>query len=219
MTLAETWAETHPKTWAETYQHLAYRRRNRQAGITGTGGSDVTAFADLFADVRQQDREWQKKADVPELYLPWMPADVAQYLVLLIEAMVEAPGLRLLEVGCGPGTKMMLARDLFGHFGLRVSGFDRVPEYVEAAVKNGLDAQVCDAFDFAAYNRYDIVFFNRPFRDRALERDLEKLVFSKVRRGAVVICMNLEDRPPQDRYLVVTDDDFDATRRGVWLKL
>lgn len=175
----------------------------------------MTDVRGLLGEVRQIEREWQKKIDTgDEIFAPWMPADIAQFLVLLIEALEEAPGSGFLEVGCGPGTKMMLARDLFG---LDVTGFDRVPEYVQAAKEHGLNAAECDAFDFQAYAKFDIVFFNRPFRDPATQRDLERLIYSKVRRGAVVICMNLETQPPSNKYLVVTDDW--ESRRGVWLRL
>lgn len=171
---------------------------------------------DLLTSVRQIERRWQKQVDIgdQQMFTGWMPSDVAQFLVLLIEAIAEAPGNSFLEVGCGPGTKMMLAQGLFG---LDVTGFDRVPEYVVAAKEQGLNVAECDAFDFQAYGKFDIVFFNRPFRDREVQRDLEKLVYSKVRRGAVVIAMNLETQPPDSKYLVVTDDW--ESRRGVWLKL
>lgn len=176
----------------------------------------MTDVRELLTEVRQIERAWKKQVDIGDeaLFTGWMPSDVAQYLVLLIEAIAEAPGKGFLEVGCGPGTKMMLARDLFG---LDVTGFDRVTEYVAAAKEQGLNVAECDAFDFQAYGKFDIVFFNRPFRDRPTQRDLEALVYRKIRRGAVVICMNLETQPPPDKYLVITDDW--ESRRGVWLRL
>jgi SAM-dependent methyltransferase len=169
---------------------------------------------DILERVRELDRSWQKRVEVPEKFTPWMPSDVAQYLVLLIEAMAEASGDRFLEVGCGPGTKMLLARELFG---LDVHGFDRVPEYVAAAWEQGLSAFVHDAAEYPDYDKYDIVFFNRPFRDRDAQRELESKIWRSMRRGAVVIAMNLETQPPDNRWLVVTDDW--ESRRGVWLKL
>lgn len=169
----------------------------------------------LLSEVRQAERHWQKRVELDDdRYTPWMPSDIAQFLVLLIEAMAEAPGDRFLEVGCGPGSKMMLARDLFG---LDVYGFDRVGEYVAAAVSAGLECALSDAFEFGGYDRFDIVFFNRPCRDRQLEQELERHVWRKMRRGAVVICMNLESQPPPEKWLVITDDW--ESRRGVWLKL
>jgi trans-aconitate methyltransferase len=167
--------------------------------------------------VRQIERQWQKQVDVgdQQMFTGWMPSDVAQFLVLLVEAVVEAPDKSFLEIGCGPGTKMMLARDLFG---LDVTGLDRVPEYLVAAKEQGLNVVECDAMDFQAYNKFGIVFFNRPFRDRPTQAKLEKLVYSKIRRGSVVICMNLETQPPEDKYLVITND-WECGRRGVWLRL
>ncbi len=177
----------------------------------------MTDVRELLIEVRRIERAWQKQVDIGDAdrFTAWMPSDVAQYLVLLIEAIAEAPGKTILEVGCGPGTKMMLARDLFG---LDATGFDRVPEYVQAAKEHGLNVAECDAFDFQAYGKFDIVFFNRPFRDRPVQRDLERLIYSKVRRGAVVIAMNLEDPPPESKYFPVTDD-WESGHRGVWLRL
>jgi len=175
----------------------------------------VTRVRDLLLTVRQLERSWQKRADTgDDRYTPWMPSDVAQYLVLLIEAMTEAPGDRFLEVGCGPGTKMLLARELFG---LDVHGFDRVPEYVAAARERGLDVILHDALAYPGYGTADIVFLNRPCRDAVLEREVERTVWARMRRGAVLITMNTEMLPPENRWLVVSED-LDV-KRGVWLKL
>jgi hypothetical protein len=38
-----------------------------------------------------------------------------------------------------------------------------------------------------------------------------------MRRGAVLIEMNCEMRPPEMRWLVITDDW--ESKRGIWLKL
>jgi trans-aconitate methyltransferase len=147
-------------------------------------------------------------------FTPWMPSDAAQFLVLLIESMTEAPGDRFLEVGCGPGTKMLLAQNLFG---LQVSGFDRIPEYIAAAREQGLDAEVADALAYDRYDQFDIVFLNRPCRDQVLERALERQVWSKMRRGSVLLAMNTESVPPETRWLTIVDD-YEA-KRGIHLKL
>ena len=176
----------------------------------------TTRVRDLLTTVRQLERAWQKRVPSAssDRYTPWMPSDVAQYLVLLVEAMAEAPGDRFLEVGCGPGTKMLLARDLFG---LEVHGFDRVPEYVEAAKEHHLEVAVQDALSYQDYGKYDIVFLNRPCREPTLERELERTVWAKMRRGSVLIEMNCEMQPPGSRWLLITDDW--ESKRGIWLKL
>jgi SAM-dependent methyltransferase len=175
----------------------------------------TTRVRDLLTTVRQLERAWQKRVPPDDdRYTPWMPSDVAQYLVLLIEAMAEASGDRFLEVGCGPGTKMLLARDLFG---LDVKGFDRVPEYVAAAREHGLDVVLHDALHYPGYRDFDIVFLNRPCREPVLERELERTVWAQMRRGAVLIEMNCEMRPPEERWLIITDDW--ESKRGIWYKL
>lgn len=175
----------------------------------------TTRVRDLLTTVRQLERVWQKRVPpADQRYTPWMPSDVAQFLVLLVEAMAEAPGDRFLEVGCGPGTKMLLARELFG---LDVHGFDRVPEYVDAAQEHSLDVFLQDALTYRDYGKFDIVFLNRPCRDAVLERELERKVWQQMRRGAVLLLMNTEMKPPETRWLVVTDDW--ESKRYIALKL
>jgi trans-aconitate methyltransferase len=133
---------------------------------------------------------------------PWMPFPLHDFIALVAEALPESTGDTFLEVGCGPGTRMRLARDIFG---LEVTGIDRVPEYVDAALQQGLDAEVADALGWDGYGKFDIVWFNRPFRDPALQRQLEAQVWNDVRPGAVVICANLESPPPRTWWPVLDD--------------
>lgn len=167
----------------------------------------------LLADARDEERAWQKKAEPSPGCLPWMPADIAQFLLLLLEAVAAQHGAEYLEVGCGPGTKLELAREMFG---LAVHGIEKDPEMAAAAaVRLGPGTvREADALGWPFYAAYDIVFFNRVFRDEVLEAELEAQVWRDMRRGAAVICMNLAAPPPG--WLPVTDD-WEA-RRGVWIK-
>ena len=143
---------------------------------------------------------------------PWMPFPLFDYIALLAEAMPVTEGDRFLEIGCGVGSKMLVARELFG---LDVHGFDRVPAYIQQARNLGLDAVEADALGYDGYGKYDIVWFNRPFRDAKLEFQLEQEVWDSVAPGAVVIGANLEALPPPTWMTVL--DDFEV-RRGIWWK-
>lgn len=161
-------------------------------------------------------QEWMQK--VPgagdATHTPWMPFPTYDLIPLLAAAVAEADGGdRFLEIGCGPGPNMMLADEIFG---LDVQGIERVPEYVAQARQQGLLVHEADAGEWKGYGDYDILWFNRPFRDRDAQRALEDLVWSEMREGAVVICANLENKPPSTWYMI--DEDWEV-RRGVWQKL
>jgi trans-aconitate methyltransferase len=163
----------------------------------------------------EQERSWQGK--VPEAnderHIPWLPFPIPEFVALTALAAAEADGPRFLEIGCGIGTKMLLAQAIFQ---LDVTGFDRVPEFVEQACGNGLNAVRADAATWDGYGEFDIVWFNRPLREAAEEAALETRVWEFTAPGTVVMCANLEARPPSSWYLI--EDDWEA-RRGVWQKL
>lgn len=112
---------------------------------------------------------------------------------------------------CGIGTRMLVARELYG---LEVHGIDRVPEYVAQArelLPTGVPgvtaevAEVADALGWDGYGKYDLVWFNRVFSDRDLQRRLEYQVWTAMRPGAVVIAANLESPPPANWWPVLDD--------------
>ncbi len=169
----------------------------------------------------QLDREWQGKIpqdkDERRLHTPWMPFNLGEFTGLLAETVAGyEPGLdediRFLEIGCGPGPKLLVARDVFG---LDAVGFDRVPGYVTAARSLGLTAYVSDAFTWPYYDRAGIIWFNRVARDPDLQARIEAKVWHDTSQGAVVMCANLEAPPPSSWFPVV--DDWEA-RRGAWMK-
>ena len=144
-------------------------------------------------------------------YTPWMPFSWPAFIALVAEALPEVPGDRFLEVGCGIGTKMMLAEAVFG---LDVHGVERVPEYVKAAREQGLSVDEDDALAWEGYGDYDLVFLNRAFSDQGKELQLEATVYDSMKPGAVVIAANVL-APPASWYLVLDDGEV---RRWIYQK-
>jgi SAM-dependent methyltransferase len=173
-------------------------------------------LADVKHHAEQLEREWMRK--VPEdpgtrlLYAPWMPFNIPAFMDLLFEAFSEAPGNRFLGIGCGIGTKEMLAREFYS---LDVFGIERVPEYVEQARKLDVDVDEADADGWYNYGAFDLVWFNRVFRDPGRQQHLEDLVWRDMAPGAVVMIAHLEHPPPQNWILIL--DDLER-RRGIWMK-
>lgn len=172
-------------------------------------------IGDTLRMVRDLDREWiahPAGRDEPERSLPWMPFPVFDFIALTAEALPEASGEKFLDVGCGIGTKMLLADQIFG---LDTFGIERVPEYARQARQLGLAVTTGDALTWDKYGEFDLIFLNLTFRDPGLQNQLEQKAWSDAKSGAVVIGVNLLGRPPESWWLGMEDMDL---KRGIWSK-
>jgi hypothetical protein len=145
---------------------------------------------------------------------PWMPFNLFDFAALLFEALPLIPDSgRFLDIGAGPGSKMIIARDVYGldAHGIEISG-----ELAAIGRALGLSLQTADADDWAGYGKFDCVWLNRPLRDRETERSLEERVWREMAPGAVIICANTETRPPQS--WIIVNDSWEDLRRGAWVK-
>jgi SAM-dependent methyltransferase len=116
---------------------------------------------------------WDRRADAWERRIDALGAFSDDYGFAAMDALAVAPGERVLDVGCGPGTTTV---DLAGRVGPtgEVVGADISPRMVEAATRRAAgvanvrfvvaDAQTGDfdvAFD-ALYSRFGVMFFPDP---------------------------------------------------------
>lgn len=148
------------------------------------------------------------------LNTPWMPFNLFDFAALLFEAVPLIPDTgRLLVVGAGPGPEMIIARDVFG---MDVAGIEILDELALLGRDAGLPIQTADAGEWDGYAKFDAIWLNRPRRDRELEAALEARIWREMAEGAVAICANLENRPPENWFIV--NDSWDNLRRGAWVK-
>lgn len=74
----------------------------------------------------------------------------------VIDLLRPAPGMRVLDLGCGDG---VLTAEL-ASLGVEVVGVDSSPEMVAVATERGLDARVGDAHELDFHAEFDAVFSN-----------------------------------------------------------
>lgn len=98
--------------------------------------------------------------------------------------------IRFLDVGCGGGTKVLLASEFFG----RTDGLEFDPKYVAAAqtLMATISGDNCDIFQgdalcFEDYAAYDVIYFYQPIRNPKLLIELEQRICSESRPGTVII--------------------------------
>lgn len=97
---------------------------------------------------------------------------------------------RFLDVGCGGGTKVLLASEFFG----RAEGLEFDPKYVSAAQtlistvsEDNCDIFQGDALTFEEYAAYDVIYFYQPIRNPDLLIQLERRICDNARPGTVII--------------------------------
>jgi protein-L-isoaspartate O-methyltransferase len=144
----------------------------------------------------------------------YMPFQIADFVAIMTEVVAITDGVKFLEVGCGIGTKSMIARELFG---LITSGIEYSGYLADEALKKARGpVWVGDALDYPyGYDKHDIIWLYRPFRDEALEDQLEQKIYTEMKSGAILAGAALQN-PPQHWTTVV--DDFDMGNRGAWKK-
>lgn len=160
---------------------------------------------ETIAKITTLDTEWMNPSvghDDPGQYIPWLPFPWHDFVSLVAEALPDMPGNHFFEIGAGIGTKMMLAKEIFG---FDVTGIERVPEYAARARKLGLTVINADALAWNGYGGYGMVWFNRPFADPLTQAKLEAKVWDEVSPGTVVIGVNLEAPPPVSWYPILDD--------------
>ena len=114
---------------------------------------------------------------------------------------VERP-LRFMDVGCGGGTKLLLAAQIFG----TVHGLEYDPGYVRAAREllatlnlDEIEVFQADARAFTRYDNYDVLYFFQPMSDPVALHALEDHVAAIARPGTVLIApySQFTQRAPQ----------------------
>lgn len=170
--------------------------------------------AAVIRDVYATEHRWFLQGDPASVYLPWMPFQPGEFMSIMFECAPEMKGRYFLDVGCGPGTKMRLARHFFG---LDTDGIEIDRGMAEAAVAHGV-VFPSDALEAAPgfYGAYDLVWMYRPFRDVKLERALEDRVAAEMKPGAI-LAGGAWETCPADRGWVPVFDDWEL-RRGAWQK-
>lgn len=170
--------------------------------------------ARVIREAQQTEALWFCQGDPRSPTNPWMPFQVADFLSIVFECVPEAAGYRFLDVGCGPGTKMLIASHFYG---MDAAGIEIDPAMARAARAHG--SVVCgDALQAppGAFGTWDVIWLYRPFRDRDLERQLEKRIMDEMKPGAILAGGGWETCPADRRWITVVDDW--ELRRGAWMK-
>ena len=133
-------------------------------------------------------------ADIPMPLREFESMMRAAYRVLNV--LGRRQGQRFLDVGCGGGSKVLLASRYFA----ACDGLDYDPGYADAAARllksaqaTGCTAFQADGITFDGYGNYDVIYFYRPLRENEILAKMEDQIFANARPGTIVIA-------PYDTY-------------------
>lgn len=145
-------------------------------------------------------------ADIPLNIKPFEQLVRVAYRLLLTQG--KAHTAKFLDVGCGGGTKVLVAS---AHFA-ECHGLDFEEDYVAAGQRmlQLTDSDTCQIFQadgltFDQYDKYDVIYFYRPLRDDGLLAKMEDQIFSNAKPGTVILAPYtgaLERRPEIDHPYV-----------------
>jgi SAM-dependent methyltransferase len=182
--------------------------------VTEVPSARFRTSVSVIRDVQETEHRWFAQGDPHSPTLPWMPFQPADFLSIVFECVPELAGREFLDVGCGPGTKMLLASHFFG---LSAWGVEIVPAMADAARSYG-NVMCTDALRLppGSYDGMDLIWLYRPFRDKLLEEQLEARVMDEMKPGAVLAGGQWEHCPAEYGWITVVDDW--ELRRGAWMK-
>ena len=180
----------------------------------------MTRFEELQETVRYvQDTEHRYLAHGDRrdpVTLPFMPYQPAAFTGILLDCIPVLQGPNFLDIGCGPGTKMLLAESLFG---LTANGIEIDPEMAILASYAHADIYLGDALAHGnLYSDADLIWLYRPFRDPVKEDELERLVMHRMKPGAVLAGGQWQMEKPPRGWITVVDDWEDGVKSGAWIK-
>lgn len=179
------------------------------------------AAAAVIQDVMDVEHAAFAQGDPHSPTLPWMPFQPADFLAILFDCIPEMQAKAFLDVGCGPGSKMALAKHFYG---LASAGIEIDPKMAADARAWG-SVVTGDALSMPPgfYSSWDLIWLYRPFRDSTLERQLEERITREMKPGQILAGASWET-DLAGKWITVVDDALtdpfgrQVSVRGAWKK-
>ncbi|MEO9864085.1 MAG: methyltransferase domain-containing protein [Yoonia sp.] len=191
---ASLWSKTRvllDRIAAHTTQPLVTQPKLQAVDRSSDLISYLTNSLHYLANPIAEDRQFSHETQFPDIPLS------GDYFVNLMQAAYRVSlaqsgkrPLRFLDVGCGGGTKLMIA----AHFFEQVDGL----EYNSAFAANARQAlrssqtEGChviegDALEFDGYGDYDVIYFYRPISDPQMLVGMQNRILRQAKEGAIII--------------------------------
>src|SRR5215467_1350345 len=145
----------------------------------------------------------------------WSPFDIRKFdemLRIAYGCYPDSSNVSFCEAGSGIGTKLYLAKNMYG---MTEFGYEINDDYLEKARALGVLCEKRDLGDLddqPVWAAYDIIYAARPFKDDMKESSWERLVMDDMRPGALWMSTYAAVKPLNWTCL------YRGPFRGVWIK-
>ncbi|CAE7860188.1 unnamed protein product [Symbiodinium microadriaticum] len=175
--------------------HEVNKLLSPEANATQNEGRD-RSYLDLKSQVfafafHNMETHFYEETEEGESY-SYRPFPAGRFVDILIEASAYLgvdKSKKFLEVGCGPGLKLVLAKFFFNE----PHGIDIDTQLLtHARYDLGVNASFQDALTFHRYADYDLIYYYRPFADDEKQEILERKIISEMKAGAILAPMHTQ---------------------------
>jgi SAM-dependent methyltransferase len=108
----------------------------------------------------------------------YIPYNMESFIKLL-----EGKTGKFLDVGCGIGDKVLMAKEL----GFDAYGIEKDERLFKIANKYLSNITLIDAMDFQDYDKFEVIYVYRPFKDEEKLKQLSDLIKSKMNPEAILL--------------------------------
>ena len=175
-------------------------------------------FQNIFQSVKESDRAQDNK------YFTFIPQEfdrVYEHFTFLRDYLVEnfiaTWNFKFLDVGCGAGNIILIAKEIFSLLDNNIHGIEYNKKLVDIAKQLiSFNPKIfnVDAFDFKKYRDYDIIYYYRPIEDWKLEKKLERLIEKSMKKNTFLIPFLKKDYTLlKNKSFEKLDNDFEIYRK------
>jgi len=165
-----------------------------------------------LSNILDEQAGWESK-DRKDYY-EYIPLDYEMFVKILrqeTKRLKRKPELKFLEVGCGYGLKLFLAKYAcdIGH----VHGIEIEGKLVDLARYLPLPFDAVErksALQFKKYGDFDIIYFYRPIINKKKHEKMMRMIAKQKKADAVVIFVNDNDLI----YRLIQEEDFEKVISG-----
>jgi hypothetical protein len=144
----------------------------------------------LINTLEKLEKQYISSIPYDEIKYNYIPYEIKVFLNILsdiYETTKDMKNPKFIDIGCGIGTKVLIASNLFDAYGI-----DCNQNLIDISKIIGCkNTSCCDIFDYD-FSQFDILFYYRPFYDDKIYETFENKIYTETKVGSIIIaaCSN-----------------------------
>lgn len=150
----------------------------------------VLKYQILINTLEKIEQKYKSRQPFDDIKYNYVPYELKLFLNLIAdiyEITKNKKNPKFIDIGCGIGTKVLIASILFDSYGI-----DCNQEHIEISKILGCNNTFCGDIFEQDYSDYDILFYYRPFYDDVIYEKFETKIYEESKTGSIIIpaCSN-----------------------------